>query len=336
MEMIIWHLVPFARWGHWDLFRRALPNTWTHLLPAAVERAETQGYKGARWGKMTDSSTIDAPGEINALLIWQQPHPMYFAELEYREFPNDETLERWARVLDATADFMASYAFYNESTGVYDLGPPMYTSSENTNPNITINPPFELAYWRFGLDVASEWRERMGREIPEVWTHVKDNLAPIPIDEASQTYPVYEGVPDMWVDPETFFDHPSMTAIYGLLPPPLSGEPLNQQVLENTAARIWDQWDLDASYGWDFPMLAMNSLRLGIADRAIEYLLHSSFQFDDAGYPIGGTRVPTPYFPSSGGLLMAVAMMAGGWDGNEGPRFPDEWHVMVEGFVPGW
>lgn len=197
MEMILWHHVQFARWGHWGVLHRALPHTWKYLLHAALKRAEVQGYDSARWGKMTDPSTLDAPGEINALLIWQQPHPMYFAELEYREFPTDETLSRWSEVIDASAGFMASYAYYNQSTGVYDLGPPMYTSSENTSPNVTINPPFELAYWRFGLDVASEWRTRMGLEIPEKWTKVKDNLAPIPVDQASGTYPVYEGIPDM-------------------------------------------------------------------------------------------------------------------------------------------
>ncbi|KAG7118609.1 hypothetical protein HYQ44_005752 [Verticillium longisporum] len=333
MEMILWHHVQFARWGHWDLLHRSLPHVWDRLLEGAFERAANQGYDGARWGKMTDPSTIDSPGEINTLLIWQQPHPMYFAELEYRAFPTQATLDRWARLLDASADFMASYAWFNETTGVYDLGPPMYPSSENTNPNATVNPPFELAYWRFGLDVASDWRRRQGRPVPAAWTTVKDGLASLPVVDG--TYPVYEGVPDMWVDPATVYDHPSMSAVYGLLPPPRSGAPLNETVLAETAARIWRLWDLDASFGWDFPMLAMNALRLGDAARAVEYLLHPTFRFDDAGYPVGGTRVPTPYFPSAGSLLMAVAMMAGGWDGSDGAHFPDAWTVAVEGFVPG-
>lgn len=79
----------------------------------------------------------------------------------------------------------------------------------------------------------------------------------------------------------------------------------------------------------------MNSLRLGDTDQAIEYLLHPIFQFDDAGYPVGGSRVPTPYFPNSGGLMLALAMMAGGWDGEPGMHFPKGWNVKVEGFVPG-
>jgi len=35
---------------------------------------------------------------------------------------------------------------------------------------------------------------------------------------------------------------------------------------------------------------------------------------------------------------VAVAMMAGGWDGMEGvgAQFPEGWEVRVEGFTPGF
>jgi len=78
----------------------------------------------------------------------------------------------------------------------------------------------------------------------------------------------------------------------------------------------------------------MNSLRLGDVDQAIAYLLDAYYIFDDAGYAEGGIRVPTPYMPDAGGLLLATAMMAGGWDGEEGPHFPKDWDVTVEGFSP--
>lgn len=83
-------------------------------------------------------------------------------------------------------------------------------------------------------------------------------------------------------------------------------------------------------------MLAMSAARNGFQSEAIDFLLHPEFQFDDIGMPIGGVRVPTPYFPGSGSLLYAVAMMANGWDGiQEGriaPGFPnDGWAVRVEG-----
>lgn len=163
-----------------------------------------QGYHGARWGKMTDLTGRSAPGEINSLLIWQQPHPMYFAEIQYRMYPNETTLRAWDEILAATADFMSSFAWYNDSTGVYDLGPPMYPVSETGNPNATVNPTFELAYWRFGLDIAIRWKERQGEVAPEVWSTVRDRLAPLPV--VNGTYPVYEGISNMWIDNSTTYD----------------------------------------------------------------------------------------------------------------------------------
>lgn len=80
-------------------------------------------------------------------------------------------------------------------------------------------------------------------------------------------------------------------------------------------------------------MLAMSAARHGMTSEAIDFLLHEEFQFDDVGMPIGGTRVPTPYFPGSGSLLYAIGMMARGWDGSVGnaPGFPKEgWTVRVE------
>ena len=284
---------------------------------------------------MTDPTGRSAPGDINALLIWQQPHVMHFAEYVYRSFPTEDTLKEWDEIITATAEFMVSYAFWNTSTQVYDLGPPLYPVSENTNENSTVNPTFELAYWGFGLDIAIRWRERQSQTVPEDWVTVRDKLAPLPIiDDA---YAVYEGIPDMWKNGSTTVqDHPAMAGIYGLLPPPSANSPLavNTTVSKHTADLIEELWELGDSYGWDFSMLAMNSLRLGDVDQAIAYLLHPEYQFDDAGYPEGGSRVPTPYMPNAGGLLLAAAMMAGGWDGDEGPHFPSDWCVEVEGFTP--
>lgn len=49
---------------------------------------------------------------------------MYLAELAYFADPSEGTLKRWDDVLTASADYMASYAWYNQSSGYYDLGPP--------------------------------------------------------------------------------------------------------------------------------------------------------------------------------------------------------------------
>lgn len=81
-------------------------------------------------------------------------------------------------------------------------------------------------------------------------------------------------------------------------------------------------------------MLAMSAARNGETEKAVEWLLHPLFQFDDVGMPVSTLRVPTPYFPGAGALLYAVAMMAEGWDGSDGaaPGFPEEgWQVRTEG-----
>ena len=84
-------------------------------------------------------------------------------------------------------------------------------------------------------------------------------------------------------------------------------------------------------------MLAMSAARNNETDQAIDWLLHPLFAFDDVGMPIGGVRVPTPYFPGSGSLLYAVGMMAAGWDDQtdtsaSAPGFPEVgWSVKSEG-----
>ncbi len=64
-------------------------------------------------------------------------------------------------------------------------------------------------------------------------------------------------------------------------------------------------------YRWDFPMLAMSSARLQRDKRQpVADLMNSIWTFDDNGYPGGSPGVvPSPYFPGSGSLLQAVAMM---------------------------
>lgn len=49
---------------------------------------------------------------------------MYMAELAYQASPTRETLRRWDNVITASADYMASYAWKNVSSGYFDLGPP--------------------------------------------------------------------------------------------------------------------------------------------------------------------------------------------------------------------
>ncbi len=76
----------------------------------------------------------------------------------------------------------------------------------------------------------------------------------------------------------------------------------------------------------------MNSVRLGMKEETIAYLLNDNFAFDDVGMPMGRSRASTPYFPGSSSLFLAIAMIAGGWERVEGQQFPEDWVVRAEGF----
>jgi hypothetical protein len=251
---------------------------------------------------------------------------MFFAELDYRAHPTRETLEKWREILFDTADFMASYAFFEEDRARFVLGPPMYVVSENTDPKITINPTFELAYWRFGLRIAQTWRERLGMTRDETWDDVLSHLAPLPVEDGA--YVLYEGVPDMWT--RFNFEHPALTGVNGWLP----GDGVDLETMRKTEDLVSRHWNMDSVWGWDWPVLAMCAARLGDPAKAVSLLANknSRFDFDDAGLSTGG---PYPYFPSNGGLLYAIAMMAAGWDGapdRHAPGFPDDgyWTVQFE------
>jgi hypothetical protein len=208
--MTFWHLAHWALWGNQDIFQRTT-SVYARFLPTSIQRAQVQQpwKTGARWGKMSDPTGRSAPGQINELLIWQQVHPLVFAEYEYRATPNRATLEKWQDIVRETADWMAAFAWWNTSSGAYDLGRPMYVVSEDTSPNVTVNPAFELAYWRFGLDLAENWMKRIGGDVPEEWTKVKDGLAPLPVEDG--LYAVYEGLePNFWADPAYTNDHPAL------------------------------------------------------------------------------------------------------------------------------
>jgi hypothetical protein len=325
LEMVWWHAAHWALWNRWPELDRSL-GLYQRLLPEARKQAAAQGYRGARWPKCIGPDGREWPHEIHALLIWQQPHPIFFAELDYRAHPTPATLKKWQPVVEATADFLASFAFFDKETGRYILGPPVHVVSENTPPKTTRNPTFELGYWRFGLRTAQEWRTRLGLPRHPEWDKVSQGLSPLPQQDG--VYVLYEDVKEMWT--KFNFEHPALTGVFGMLP----GDGVDRPTMRRTLNKVSATWNFERTWGWDFPMLAMCAARLGETERAIDFLMHpaSGFQFDERGLATGG---PFPYFPSNGGLLYAVAMMAAGWDNaptRHAPGFPDNgrWTVRWE------
>ena len=111
LEMHWWHATHYALWGRIELLEKSL-DWYKRNAYIARSIAQRQGFEGVRWQKMTDKDGQETPSSVGAFLIWQQPHFIYFSELAYREHANATTLAKYKDLVFATADFMASYAFF--------------------------------------------------------------------------------------------------------------------------------------------------------------------------------------------------------------------------------
>jgi hypothetical protein len=324
-EMIWWHAAHYALWGRYAALDSMI-NIYRKDLEVYKPRTKQQGYQGVRWPKtLGDDKNWEWPNEINPLLIWQQPHPIFLAELEYRKNPVKAVLDKWKNVISNTADFMASYPFYNRREQRFILGYPLQVVSENAPPRTAINPTFELSYWRTGLRLAQEWRKRLKLEPDKKYDEVLSKLAVLPQQDG--TYVQWEGIYGQWNIYN--YEHPALIGAFGMLP----GDGVDKQIMDKTLLKVNEKWRLNQTWGWDFPMLAMCAAKLGRGDMAVNYLLdYPGFTLEDHGLVDGGG--PFPYFPGNGGLLYAVAMMAAGWDGSSGdqPGFPKDgsWIVKYE------
>jgi hypothetical protein len=332
--MYWWHDAHFALWGRAPLLENSM-GFYQRALPQALANAKRQGYEGARWPKMSEPSGADSPSSVGAFLIWQQPHPIYLAELDYRAHPDQATLEKFKDVIFATADFMASYAYWDAPTQRYVLGPPLQAAQERFDKATMFNPTYELTYWRFGLETAQQWRVRLGLPRDEKWDKVLNGLSKPSVSDGK--YLFTESTPDSYTNPKWNDDHPAVINALGVLP----GPGIDVATMRNTFDWIWQNWNWPSTWGWDYPALAMCAARIGEPERAVDALLLDT---PKNHYAINGNnfgRAPDLpiYLPANGGLLTAVAMMAAGWDGapkRNAPGFPDngQWVVRWESLKP--
>ncbi|TDV47896.1 hypothetical protein CLV71_109131 [Actinophytocola oryzae] len=321
LEMHWWHAAHFALWGRPELLARSM-SFYHRILPKARATAATQGYAGARWPKQVGPDGRESPSHIGPFLLWQQPHPIHLAELLRRAGDREDHLE----LVEETAHFMAAVA--EPTSDGYALGPPLVPAQESYADlrDRVRNPPFELAYWAWALDVAREWRARAGKPPDPGWDEVRRGLVRPLIRDGT-----YAAVA---VAPFTVrTDHPSM--VYALGPVPVT-DLVDPEVARATLHDVLADWDWPGTWGWDYPAMAMTATRLGEPATAVDILLrdtdkntylHNGHNFQTATLPL--------YLPGNGGLLAALALMVAGWDGGPPlPGFPREgWSVRHEGFV---
>ena len=274
LEMTWWHLMPFALWNRSETIIRNLRWYNEVAYPIAKEIAQRQGFKGVRWMKMTDPWAGEAPSNTGSFLIWQQPHYIYLAEEAYRAHPTEATLKAYAQQVEETAAFMADFAGCGDKTAAHTASgkgtartaaggsiAKQYhlfgatAMQESMSKDFSYDHPFELAYWRYGLEKAQQWRERQGLQRHPEWDEIIARLAPLPqqeeiIDSKASSYqqegllmagrplhPFNNAAKSQGFDPfntsthnngkeiaeEDFLlksrsDHPAVLGVFGLLP----------------------------------------------------------------------------------------------------------------------
>lgn len=319
MEMTWWHIAHYALWSRMEWADRQL-SCFQTFLPVAKKLAAQLDYAGAKWGKSVGPQGRSAPWGGNLALLWKQPHPIYFAELEYLNRPTGETLLKWAEIIKETADHMADYAVKKED-GLYHLDPVMPPCELG----FTYDTLFDLAYWRWALETAQIWQERMGNPRVAKWDDVAYNLAPLPVQDG-----LYIRSPE-WTETYTRqnYEHPDPVGICGMLPPT---DMVDREIARASLKKILETWDMDRIWGWDFPWIAMCAVRVGEPEIAVEAML--SCKLDEIGCNNAGSY---PYLPANGAILFAAAMMAAGPDGEHAPGFPKDgkWVVRQEN-IKGW
>ena len=327
LEMHWWHATHFALWNRLPLFERSL-GWYESILPRAVELARSQGYRGARWPKMVGPEGRDSPSPIGPLLIWQQPHPIFYAELCYQARPRRSTLQKYRELVFQSAEFMADYAFFDKRTSRFVLGPPVIPAQENHPPTETWNPTFELSYWSYGLKIAQRWRERLGLGRNAEWDRLIRNLSPLPAKNG--VYLAHENCPQTFS--ERNYDHPSMLGAFGVLP----GDGVDKETMRRTLREAMQRWQWDKTWGWDYPLTAMTAARLGEPNIAIDALMMKTEKNRYLANGHNWQRQNLPcYLPGNGGLLYTIALMAGSWTGapkQNAPGFPSDgsWTVRSE------
>ncbi len=129
MEMYWWHAAHWALWGRPDILEKSLSHL-QQLMPPGQAMAKREGCKGVKWSKMTDPSGIESPSGIGPVLVWQQPHTIYLAELVWRAHKDRTTLERYKDIVFETADYMATFVDYDPQRKQYVLGPAVASADE--------------------------------------------------------------------------------------------------------------------------------------------------------------------------------------------------------------
>lgn len=375
------HQVHHYLWGRPDLAAASEPYFGAVREQAARHTRVAQNYSGVRWPKMVGPAALmprigdpleaagaplfDGPSEAGPWLVWEQMHPILFAELAYRAAVHAvgsaadgaavaAAIAAHNRTVHDSADFLADFVLAPappaDPAACLPLGPPVFTCEVESNEGraaadpASANPTFELVYVRFGLRLAAAWRRRLGLPPMPAWEEVIARMCTPtarPLNGTAGAPMVYYPYPAS--SDGALVGNGVAPQLFSACFAPLCAEcgPDYAATLRNTFAAVFPAGVRTIPWGSDAAMYAMAAARLGdaaLATAAIAPDEPTGTYIEDympnGHYANGFLPV---YTGSNAALLAAVAFMAGGWDGDGGlqaPGFPRDgsWTVRAEGF----
>jgi hypothetical protein len=305
----------------------------------------------------------------NAVLVWQQPHVVWLADAQRRVVNATSgqdaalaVMRNLSALVFATADYLSTRPYMNASDGAYWLGPPLMGAEEmGGGPSTPLhNPTFETVYFAAMLDVANEWRAFLGMPANATWDDVASRMARPVVDVGSDpSAPTYS----FNLDCACVFNdtahcppgragktvcgllqsHPAMIGVWGMVNGRARGDRYGVDVdtLNRTVAGVVSLWDWGSptdgtnTWGWDYGFTALSMARAGWGSDAIaDFLLLDTQKntYLPNGHNYQDGSLPA-YLPGNGGLLLALAMLAGGSDTSPPLNFPPGWAAQAEGFA---
>lgn len=299
LEMHLWHHLGIIRFG---LYKYVIPSLkwYLGLLDSSRKRAEEQGYQGIRLPKMTDPRGDDTPSNIGCLLIWQMPHLFIFLDEIQKQNTQAIDLNEYFPLLIGLVEFMSSFYYWKD--GAYHLDSPLIPANENVEYD-SDTPIFEECYTLYAFTIFLRWVKEYSISFDT--TKILDILKHyVPLEIQNGCYEAFIGCKETYT--KYNHDHPMIVGMYSYFASPL----VEPKIIRNTLNKILDSWNLEDTWGWDFPMLSMVANRLQDRDLAIKILkmqaLKNSYLFNGHNPQLPKQNLPI-YLPGNGAFLLAIS-----------------------------
>ena len=139
------------------------------------------------------------------------------------------------------------------------MGPPTDGGEEGNPQTDTWNPTFELTYWRLGLKIASEWRQRANLPTKPAWTRALKGLAEptvLPGDQGGVMSKAYAINGNCWGFPirdkaiagkhkcsGAYASHPLVLGALGMINGAAVEPPIDPEIMNATLRYSIEGWD---------------------------------------------------------------------------------------------